>query len=69
MSGNAQKPGIRTAGTVEAWNLILKRNDHVKHRKRPDIFIKEHHPLLLGRQVAYIDKVAPKEGKKLKVLV
>ena len=58
----------RTAGTIEAWNLMLKRNDHLKHRKRPDIFIKEHFPIQLGRQLAFIDNMNLKESKKLKVI-
>ena len=56
-----------TAGTIEAWNLILKRSDHPKHRKRPDLFIKEHYSIQFGRQRAYIDNVSPKDRQKLKI--
>ena len=57
----------RTAGTIEAWNLILKRSDHPKHRKRPDLFLKEHYSIHFGRQLAYIDNVSTKDRQRLKV--
>ena len=62
--------GTRTAGTVEAWNLILKRSDHVKHRIRPDIFVMEHHDILIGKQRCYIDTLNIEKMKaRLKVIV
>ena len=45
----------RTTGTIEAWNLILKRNDHPQHRLRPDVFLKDHYGVLKGRQLAFVD--------------
>lgn len=32
------KAGERTAGALEAWNVILKRQDHPQHQLRPDVF-------------------------------
>ena len=52
--------GTRTAGAVEAWNLIVKRRDHLKHRLRPDIFVQEHESYLTGRQKSYIDSISTK---------
>lgn len=58
----------RTAGTVEAWNFMLKRTDHIKQlRMRPDLFIKNHLSVLLGRQFSYIDDVQPRDKDHLKV--
>ena len=54
-----------TAGTIKAWNLILKRSDHPNHRKRP--FIREHYSIHFGRQLAYIDNVSTKDRERLKV--
>ena len=55
--GNEQKEDDRINGTIEAWHLILKRTDHKEHRKRPDVFLKEHHTILLGRQLSYCDNM------------
>lgn len=41
--------------------------DHPKHRLRPDVFIKEHYPVLLGRQLSFIDQLNAKEKKTVKV--
>jgi hypothetical protein len=58
----------RTAGAIESWNRILKCNDHDKHRRRPDLFIKDHHPIMLGRQLSYVDDMtSSKKRSKLKV--
>ena len=54
----------RTSGTIESWNLILKQVDHTKHRMRPDLFVKEHFPVLVGRQISFIDKL-PKRNQSL----
>ena len=66
-SGDMSTSRNRTAGTIEAWNLILKRSDHPKHRKRPDLFLKEHYSIHFGRQLAYIDNVSTKDRQRLKV--
>lgn len=57
----------RTAGTIEAWNLIQKRNDHIMHKMRPDLFIKEHFKVLIGRQLTYIDHLSLKGKTKVQV--
>ena len=66
-SGDMSTSRNRTAGTIEAWNLILKRSDHPKHRKQPDLFFKEHYSIHFGRQLAYIDLVSTKDRQRLKV--
>ena len=45
----------RTAGTIEAWNYILMKIDHSQIRLRPDVVIKEHYPLIIGRHIQFID--------------
>ena len=45
----------RTSGSIEAWNYILKQVDHKKSRMQQDLFIKEHLPVLRGRQVGFVD--------------
>lgn len=47
----------RTNGAIEAWNFILKQVDHKIHRLRPDVFIKEHWEVILGRQLHFIDQL------------
>ena len=59
----------RTNGTVEAWNLILKRIDHPKHRLRPDVFIKEHYEVLRGRQISFRDHLPIKKRKRVEVCI
>ena len=54
----------RTTGTIEAWNLILKRHDHPQHHLRQDVFINNHFSILKGRQMAFIDKLAEKSKPK-----
>lgn len=41
----------RTSGSIEAWNYIVKQVDHAKSRIRPDLFFKEHFPILRGRHM------------------
>lgn len=62
LSNNANE---RTTGTIEAWNLILKRNDHPQHRLRPDIFLKDHYDVLKGRQLAFVDRLRIKNILKI----
>lgn len=62
MQGNIHH---RTSGTIEAWNYILKEVDHRTHRKRPDAFIQEHYPILVGRQLQYIDTLTSKKQKSV----
>lgn len=57
----------RTTGATEAWNRILKQTDHRKHRLRPDVFIKEHYPILLGRQLSFVDDFKKPQKKKVMV--
>ena len=57
----------RTSGTVEAWNFILKQQDHPQHRLRPDVFIKSHWELLLGRQLSFIDTISHKKKNLMEV--
>ena len=48
----------------------MKRRDHVKHRIRPDIFVMEHHDILIGKQRCYIDTLNIEKMKaRLKVIV
>ena len=54
----------RTSGTIEAWNYILKHTDHPKHRLRPDVFVKQHFPILLGRQMSFVDSLKSKDKKR-----
>ena len=61
----SQRLNDRTNGTIEVWHLILKRNDHKQQRKRPDVFLKEHHPILLGQQLSYCDNLTAKEKKNV----
>ena len=65
--GDVSTSSKQTAVRIEAWNLILKRSDHPKHRKQPDLFIKEHYSIHFGRQLAYIDNASTKDRQKLKV--
>ncbi len=51
----------RTSGTIEAWNFILKQTDHPKHRLRPDVFVTQHFPFLIGRQMTFVDSLKSKE--------
>ena len=45
----------------------MKRSDHPKHRKLPDLFIKEHYSIHFGWQLACIDNVSTKDKQRLKV--
>ena len=44
-----------TAGTIEAWNYILKRIDHKEKHMRPDVCIQKHYPVIVGRRRQYCD--------------
>lgn len=59
----------RTNGATEAWNLIIKRVDHPQHRMRPDVFLKEHHEVLKGRQMAFTDNLTLKDRKAVEVSI
>ena len=48
----------RTTGPIEGWNFILKRTDHPVCRLRPDVFVSQHHSILSGRQLAFIDNLS-----------
>ena len=56
-----------TAGTIEAWNYILKRIDHKEKHMRPDVFIQKHYPVIVGRQRQYYDDLKSKNRKRVKV--
>ena len=57
----------RTAGTIEAWNYILKKFDHSQKRLRPDVFLKEHYPLIIARQRQFFDDMTQPIKKRVKV--
>ena len=39
----------KTAGTVEAWNFILKRVDNCDRHMRPDVFIHQHYEAITAK--------------------
>ena len=57
----------RTSGTIEGWNYILKRTDHVVHRQRPDVFLRAHFPVITGRQLQYLDNLRPQIHSQITV--
>ena len=57
----------KTAGTIEAWNYILKRIDHTEKHMRPDVFIRNHYPGILERQRQFYDDLHKSSRKRLKV--
>ena len=57
----------RTAGTIEAWDYILKKIDHSQKRLQPDVFIKERYPLIIGRQRQFFDDMIQPLKKRVKV--
>ena len=59
----------KTAGTIEAWNYILKRIDHTEMHMRPDVFIRNHYPVILGRQRQFYDDLHKSSRKRLKVSI
>ena len=56
----------RTNGAAEAWNLIVKKIDH-PHPQRPDVFLKEHHDVLRGKQLFFADNLCKKDQKHVTV--
>lgn len=63
------KKDERTNGAVESWHNILKSIDH-NHEKqlRPDVFLYKHYPLLLGRQIRFIEVLSLNKRKTVQVL-
>ena len=57
----------RTAGTIEAWNLILKKIDHPQKHLRPDVFLRQHYPIIIARQRQFFDDMQDKLRKHVKV--
>ena len=57
----------RTAGTIEAWDYILKKIDHSQKRLQPDVCIKERYPLIIGRQRQFFDDMIQPLKKRVKV--
>ena len=57
----------RTAMTIEAWNYILMKIYHSQIRFRPDVFIKEHYPLIIGRHIQFFDYMIPPLKERVKV--
>ena len=57
----------RTSGAIEGWNFILKQNDHQQQRLRPDIFLVRHFPLVLGRQLTFVDRLSASCKTRVKV--
>lgn len=57
----------KTAGTVEAWNFILKRVDNCDRHMRPDVFIHQHYEAIIGRQRQFYDDLQKPLKKRVKV--
>ena len=57
----------RTSGAIEGWNLILKHSDHKQHRLRPDVFLAKHFPLVLGRQLTFVDLLSASNKTRIMV--
>ena len=45
----------------------MKCTDHSKHRLRPDLFIKQHYEILIGRQMSFVDTINKRDCCKIKV--
>ena len=56
-----------TAGTIEAWNYILKRIDHKEKHMRPDVCIQKHYPVIVERRRQYCDDLNQKTGNALRL--
>ena len=62
-----QNTRCKTSGTVEAWNYILKQVDHCEKHIRPDVFLRQHFPIMIARQRKFFDDLQEPSRRRIKV--